>query len=285
MKPRLLKSLLALNLSLGGSKKIKLFLNVGIFLSIFAITASISSIYFESKISKLESRIFSNNSLNDVLSISSNFLPKKINNLEKVLENINMKEDIIVFFYLSKSGEVFSTRELYYMPTMSLKGWLTKQLEVIDSLELMFNYQGKDKELFKTSDKDKLNQIIKTVKLDRKKYNKINEEIEKQHKNIKKIDGQKLITDNNFYQPYENYLPQLVKISNNLIKLYIEGNKYLREIHNNIENENGTLRNQISQNSKLSKNFIVVAFFLQLIVFVIIQIMEIISTRRELNEK
>ena len=29
---------------------------------------------FESKISKLESRIFSNNSLNDVLSISSNFL-------------------------------------------------------------------------------------------------------------------------------------------------------------------------------------------------------------------
>ena len=40
----------------------------------------------------------------------------------------------------------------------------------------------------------------------------------------------------------------------------------------------------ISRNSNLSQRFILIAFLIQFIIFLVVQGMEIISTRREINE-
>ena len=279
MKPRLLRNLLSLKLSSLSLNKIKLILNIGIFLSIFAITSSITSIYFESKITNLENKIYKNNNLNDVLSISTTMLPKKISNLEKIINNFNASNDVRVFFYLSKSGEIFDERELYYMPTMNLIGYLKGQLNIVDDIENVLNIYGTERKLNKPLNVNDLKNKIKIAKSDKTKYKNLTKIINKQHEGIS------VIPDSSFYEPYEVHLTQLEEISDNLIKFYIEIFKFYRDIHNNIENENNNLRKDISENSELSKNFIIFAFFLQLLIFIIIQSMEIITTRREINEK
>ena len=57
----------------------------------------------------------------------------------------------------------------------------------------------------------------------------------------------------------------------------------LQKIYNNIKNDNLKNFEEISKNSKESKKFIIFAFFFQLIIFIIVQVMEIITTRREIQ--
>ena len=57
----------------------------------------------------------------------------------------------------------------------------------------------------------------------------------------------------------------------------------LQTIFNNIKNQNLEFTKEISKNSKESKKFILFAFSFQLIIFIIIQAMEIITTRREIE--
>ena len=54
-------------------------------------------------------------------------------------------------------------------------------------------------------------------------------------------------------------------------------------LYSNYHNPNSKGYLEISKNSKESKKFIIFAFFFQLIIFIIVQAMEIITTRREIQ--
>ena len=81
-------------------ERINFFLNLCIFLSIFAITSTAISVYYEFKINKIEREIYENNLLIDIASLNINLLPKSINSLENHIdEQVNIK-NIIDFFLI-----------------------------------------------------------------------------------------------------------------------------------------------------------------------------------------
>ena len=84
MRYRFLLNFLRLTAASKGFKKINFFLNFAIFLSIFAITSTLISIYYESKITSLEREITKNEITLDILSVSTLAIPGKVLSLENI---------------------------------------------------------------------------------------------------------------------------------------------------------------------------------------------------------
>ena len=85
-------------------KNIKLALNIGIFISIFAITATLISIYYETKINITEKKIFNNKLLIDITALSISGIPENISNLDMVLDEDKKHHDLMTLIFFSKMG-------------------------------------------------------------------------------------------------------------------------------------------------------------------------------------
>ena len=115
MRYRFLFNFLKLTAATKGIRKINLFLNFAIFLSIFAITSTLISIYYESKITSLERKITKNEITLDILSVSTLAIPGKVLSLENIADDIkknNEKCDLQVQKILWKKGKVRDVYEL-----------------------------------------------------------------------------------------------------------------------------------------------------------------------------
>ena len=99
MRYRFLFSFLKSSLLTKGISKIRLFLNVAIFLSVFAISSTLISIYYESKITQIEKKIADNDLLLDVLSVSTLAIPGKVLGLENISNDVTKNNDILNYFY------------------------------------------------------------------------------------------------------------------------------------------------------------------------------------------
>lgn len=286
MRFKLLKSFVSLTINSKNINKIKLFLNIAIFLSIFAITSSFISIYFESKITEIENDINRNDTFNDILSISSNSLTTSIESVEEIIDNSDRENDLYHFIYFSKMGSIITSRDMYYMPAMSLKAILKTKFKVLDDFKELRFFKGVGDEFFKYHDDKKLTEYFDTSDSYQKQFDEITKKIEKQHADVNTFEnGIKVVTDNEFYTNYETYLGDYKEIANNVVQSLVGIFKWTRAVHNNIENKNQNNRKEITYYSNLSQNFIIAAFCFQLIIFLIVQIMEIIATRRDINDK
>ena len=115
---------------------------------------------------------------------------------------------------------------------------------------------------------DEFSKLMAQINLDHKKMNL--------EKGVKVIKPEILKEYKNYYEKFGDYLnDQLIHFAT------ISG--VLQTIHNNIKNDNLKLYAEISKNSKESKRYVLFAFFFQLIIFIIVQAMEIITTRREIQ--
>ena len=85
MRYRFLFNFLKISLVTKGVTKINVFLNVAIFLSVFAIKSTLISIYYESKITNIEKKISKNDITLDILSLSTLAIPGKVLGLENIL--------------------------------------------------------------------------------------------------------------------------------------------------------------------------------------------------------
>ena len=83
---------------------------------------------------------------------------------------------------------------------------------------------------------------------------------------------------------YQIYYEKFIKYIGDQLIHFASISGTLQTIHNNLKNENLKLFAEISKNSKESKRFVLFAFFFQLIIFIIVQAMEIITTRREIQK-
>ena len=88
MRYRFLFNFLKVSLVTKGINKINIFLNLAIFLSIFAISSTLISIYYESKITDIEKKIAKNDTILDVLSASTLSIPTKVLGLENISNDI-----------------------------------------------------------------------------------------------------------------------------------------------------------------------------------------------------
>ena len=84
MRYRFLFNFLKVSLVTKGFTKINIFLNLAIFLSVFAISSTLISIYYESRITDIEKKISKNEITLDVLSLSTTSIPVKVLGLENI---------------------------------------------------------------------------------------------------------------------------------------------------------------------------------------------------------
>ena len=282
MRYRFLFNFLKLATASGGIKKINLFLNFAIFLSIFAITSTLISIYYESKITALERKITKNEITLDILSVSTLAIPGKVLSIENIADDIKKNNDVINYFYFTKVGSIYDDYERYYRPVMSIAEYLNANFEHIKAFNEVMSM--KDQELLKGINIDIEKDLNKNIE-NQKKFLVIKKKInEEHHKNIKIEKGVEVISGSaEFYKNFEKYYSQFISFIDDQLIHYAKVTGVLQTIFNNIKNQNLELTKEISKNSKESKKFILFAFGFQLIIFIIIQAMEIITTRREIE--
>ena len=280
MRYRFLFSFLKSSLLTKGISKIRLFLNVAIFLSVFAISSTLISIYYESKITQIEKKIAENDLLLDILSVSTLAIPGKVLGLENISNDVTKNNDILNYFYFSKIGQLFDEYELYYRPVIALSNYLGNNFDIIEKFDEVVNL--KNDKLLINIDK-KIFDYIKQNSKNHEDFLKIKDEINKDHKKFKFEKGVKVIDRKNLSK-YQNYFDKFKIFIEDQLNHFAALTGMLQVIHNNIKNDNLRLYKEISNNSKESKKFIILAFFFQLIIFLIVQAMEIITTRREIQK-
>ena len=281
MRLRSLSLFIKLNLIKNGViKRINFFLNLCIFLSIFAISATCISVYFEYKINNYEKGINSNNLVVDIASLNLSLIPKNINTLEKYVDEQNKTKDLIEFFYFTKLGGIFSDRDRFYIPVMNLLMFLDKGFTDFKSLSEYANYGEIDIKLT-----DDLKRIISELEKEFINFKEIRSSILKQHQNFDNFQGGiKVIKDNKFYKDYNKYYSEFLKFSDLQLNFFIKSTAIVRSISDQYKNKNIELRKQITKQSSYASNLVLVVFFLQLFIFIIIQVLEYQTTRKEIDE-
>ena len=280
MRYRFLFNFLKTSLVTKGIFKINVFLNLAIFLSVFAITSTLISIYYESKITNIEKKISKNDITLDILSLSTLAVPGKVLGLENISNDVKKNNDIINYFYFSKIGQLFDEYELYYRPVINLSNYLSNNFTTIKNFEDLVNM--KDDQMLKNID-IKIFEDLKKNSNNHEEFLKIMNKIRIDHKKINLEKGVKVIKPE-ILQEYQNYYEKFTLYINDQLLHFASISGVLQTIHNNIENDNLELFAEISKNSKESKKFVLFAFFFQLIIFIIVQAMEIITTRREIQK-
>ena len=280
MRYRFLFNFLKVSLVTKGVSKINVFLNLAIFLSIFAITSTLISIYYESKITDIEKKISKNDITLDILSLNTMALPGKVLGLENISNDVKKNNDIINYLYFSKIGQLFDEYELYYRPVINLSNYLSNNFTTIKLYEDLVN--SKDEWIIKNLDQEIFKDLKKNSN-NHEEFLKIMTQIRLDHENMGLEKGVKVIKPE-ILQEYQNYYEKFVIFINYQLLHFASISGSLQTIHNNLKNDNLKLFAEISKNSKESKRFVLFAFFFQLIIFIIVQAMEIITTRREIQK-
>ena len=280
MRYRFLFNFLKVSLVTKGVSKINVFLNLAIFLSIFAITSTLISIYYESKITDIEKKISKNDITLDILSLNTMAIPGKVLGLENISNDVKKNNDIINYLYFSKIGQLFDEYELYYRPVINLSNYLSNNFTTIKLYEDLVN--SKDEWVIKNLDQEIFKDLKKNSN-NHEEFSKIMTQIRLDHENMGLEKGVKVVKPE-ILQEYQNYYEKFVIFINYQLLHFASISGSLQTIHNNLKNDNLKLFAEISKNSKESKRFVLFAFFFQLIIFIIVQAMEIITTRREIQK-
>lgn len=279
MRYRFLFNFLKISLVTKGVTKINVFLNVAIFLSVFAITSTLISIYYESKITNIEKKISKNDITLDILSLSTLAIPGKVLGLENISNDIKKNNDIINYVFFSKIGQIFDEYELYYRPVIHLSNYLSNNFSVIKNFEELVNL--KDEDMVKNINQKIFEDLKKNAK-NQDEFSKLMAQINLDHEKMNLEKGVKVIKPE-ILKEYKNYYEKFGDYLNDQLIHFATISGVLQTIHNNIKNDNLKLYAEISKNSKESKRYVLFAFFFQLIIFIIVQAMEIITTRREIQ--
>ena len=264
-------------------KRLKFVLNIAIFLSIFAIVSTLISISIERKINLNQKKISENNLLIDIASLSIESLPRNINSLTTIINDSKKNNEIMYFLYFTESGIIFNERDLYFLGTARLANLIEDNYEKINLFSDISSFEA-DIEI--NDDYKNYLQLREEIKEDKKQfieiYEKIQRDAEKFTINQK---GIKVIEGDEFYKGLKDHYYQFLKFADKQIDIQIDMLNVLRSLTDKKKNQNIAIRKDISDLSKSISKYILIAFFLQLIIFIIVQLFEVYTTKKEIDEK
>ena len=276
-------------------KKFLIIINVGIFLSIFASTASLITFFIEKKIKDIEFEI-----LNTQLEIktTSDTISEISNIKAMVIQLINSERDISTLYeYISTQpipDALISINDIY-LPNLVTEGSnddfqeITKLFEDKEfgldvQRDLFLNFYGEDS--YQVEEFDKIAQeFLKLKTFDIKKYQNYYNKVF----DFKPIDLSGEINDYTTIKDFNNpiYLDYLKMFD--IYESFIDYANLLEEMmfdfklgYEGILEE---LNNDLIRYSNNERNIIIFAFIFQIIIFLIIQIFEITSLQREMKNK
>ena len=264
-------------------KRLKFILNIAIFLSVFAIVSTLISLSIEQKINLHQKKITENNLLIDIASLSIDNLPSNINSLTTIINDSKKNNELIFFLYFTKSGIIFDERDLYYYGTARLANLIEDNYQKINLFSDISSFES-DIEI-NTEYKNYL-KLKKEIKNDEKKFQQMYEEIKTDaEKFTKDQKGTKVIENKEFYKNLKDYYYEFLKFADKQIDIQIDILNVLRSLTDKKKNENIDIRKDISNLSVSISKYILIAFILQLIIFIVVQLFEVYTTKKELDEK
>lgn len=269
-------------------KKALLAIHIGIFLSIFAVTAASISFYIETRISKTEFKLFDLNEtkvwfVNELTKMENNF---NILDLDEINEERN-SEDFKLLNALDFGSKIVSSYD-FYLPII----YDAKQSGIFENS--FYDKEGVDALLKWANDglKKSVSSSFNDFLEDKEKASKIN--YEKYERLIYEISTERLINEINNPSIYSirNYEADIFKDYKTIRDFRYSTREFeksamaiLRGINQSIT---ASIKKEESKIIKLSKNekwIILSTFFLQLIIFIIIQFFEISSLNKPLIKK
>ena len=264
-------------------KRLKFILNIAIFLSIFAIVSTLISLSIEQKINLNQKKITENNLLIDIASLSIDNLPSNINSLTTIINDSKKNNELMFFLYFTKSGIIFDERDLYYYGTARLANLIEDNYQKINLFSDISSFES-DIEI--NDDYKNYLKLKKEIKNDEKKFQQMYEEIKTDAEKFSKDQkGTKVIENEEFYKNLKDYYYEFLRFADKQIDIQIDILNVLRSLTDKKKNENINIRKDISNLSGSISKYILIAFLLQLIIFIIVQLFEVYTTKKELNEK
>ena len=266
-----------LSLSTYNKKKLLNILNIGIFISIFALSASFLSIFFENKIDMIEKKILSEqiNKIiyNDTLSQTA----KHIKNTDSILDN-NIKETGLKLLIKESfnDAEFMTSREIYYSKFFILENKIElNNLFIDNSLKnaiLVANSQ-EDLKLIKTFRKK-----YKTLKKTENEITFMRNSHDYENEPSRDSDNNFIYKDNElqdwyrYYKFFVNQQIELIVIQKSF--LYDFNINYFSKKNNEYDQRKNKNLEIIEKNSKIESRAIFIAFAIQLFIFLISQFFE-----------
>ena len=264
-------------------KRLKFILNIAIFLSIFAIVSTLISLSIEQKINLNQKKITENNLLIDIASLSIDNLPSNINSLTTIINDSKKNNELMFFLYFTKSGIIFDERDLYYYGTARLANLIEDNYQKINLFSDISSFES-DIEI--NDDYKNYLKLKKEIKNDEKKFQQMYEEIKTDAEKFSKDQkGTKVIENEEFYKNLKDYYYEFLRFADKQIDIQIDILNVLRSLTDKKKNENINIRKDISNLSGSISKYILIAFLLQLIIFIVVQLFEVYTTKKELNEK
>ena len=293
---KLVRFSLILNLfrSTKNFKKFIILINIGIFLSIFAVSSSLVSFYIEKKINDLEFKIVNEQiEIKDTakqLSYIRDLRTKMHLSVNKENDNNNLYE------YISNqsiSGALISVNDVY-LPELVVESEIGDFNVLIEIFEGEYSIMDMRKDIAEGYGEDSWQVMQMDIFI--KNFDSIkNFKIKKYSKYYKKIFSFNLInlsdeindgtSIKDFNDPiYKDYI-KLFEIYRNLDSFAALSESLLFDIKFNSEEILQNLNNDLLRYSKNERNIIIFAFFFQIIMFLIIQIFEVTSLQKEMKNK
>jgi len=283
MRPSLLRAIRLGLLQDLTQKRLRFILNIAIFLSVFAIVSTLISLSIEQKINSNQKKISKNNLLIDIASLSIQSLPRNINSLTTIINDSKKNNEIMFFLYFTKSGIIFDDRDLYYFGTARLANLIEDNYKKIDMFSDISSFEN-DIEI--NDDYKNFLKLKKEIKNDEKAFKQMYEKIQEDAKKFTKDQkGTKVIENKEFYKSLKEYYYNFLKFADKQVDIQIDILNVLRSLTDKKKNENIDIRKDISNLSNSISKYILIAFILQLIIFIIVQLFEVYTTKKELDEK
>jgi len=266
------------------SKKLLFTINLGIFISIFALTSSIFSIFFENKIEKIETKIIKEETNQIIYNNWTLKVPNRVISIQKFVNEssrISNYQNFIAKVDISgktKNQKIIGPKERIY--------WVYYDYENLADINLNFLENAAADALVLSNDEEDLEKIIFI-------RNKLKEFADK----IITIKGSHYDYEINFYKNYD--MKNILKkfdlyekhevLKKKLFTVITEQNNFIgKEIlnffsnhRNESQNKIYNLHQEIEKYSKYESQLILLAFVIQFVIFMVIQFFEVTFESRE----
>ena len=262
-------------------KRSLLIINIGIFLSIFAASSAIISLYIENKISKYETKIIESRSL-------SNFF-KQFEQITTSYEDsrsrfLSLNETFVAYneilLRLKNSDIIIDDREYYFYRLLSNYREAKESFGDEEFLEVEYFF---DKEFLETLYNSTVHKkFLNKLKNQKIQFNRYIKEYASINTELKNLDPFRLIDDEEFLNPslnnneiFKKYNTKLYEM-NYFMSTFITSLKVIMSDWSvTVKSENIKNYQEVERLSDLEKKVIIIAFLLQIIIFFVTQFFEV----------
>ena len=249
--------------------RLRFILNLAIFLSIFAVTASLITIYYEKRIDKVEKKLLDTQIDIQTRQINLDTIIYQITTTSFSFDALKSKLLSDSYYWLT-DATILTDRDIYYGNFMDFYPIVKQDFNFMDlmiGIAELHDINPKKFEKYEVLDKEiEFNKIVGEV------LNDI-ETLTVDHVFDPDIDG--------YFKKYQDYLALLFQIHNDIQIFLTDGYDTMKKFDNGARKLVVRQTKEISNLSDVSVKVIFSAFLIQLVIFFIIQYFEIAAARRE----